>query len=247
MGYLTYTNLAKQSGVGFDTNWRLYPPPRGLNSAQELDSGRGDGWQRVAELPFSSFRKASKRVRWAFPRPISSAAKDERKCAVYNAAEAARADEGGDGEVTGSEIKGYSDQWIAPATRTEAGEWERWTDDSLGFICDMFPQIVETFLIPDVYTPGTSQDALRQSPAARYWYPTLLMNIDVKKSLGAEGREWLFVRVQAKQIKGGRYDLEVVVLDDEGDLVAISHHVCFALPASRNLGARGGAMKKGKL
>lgn len=70
------------------------------------------------------------------------------------------------------------------------------------------------------------------------WYPTLLLNLDIKKALPEEGVRWLFVRLQAKQIKNGRYDLEVLAMDTEGDLVALSHHVCFAVSAERNLAAR---------
>jgi len=39
-------------------------------------------------------------------------------------------------------------------------------------------------------------------------------------------------------VNKGRYDLEVVVCDEGGDVVCLSHHVCFALPAERNLKER---------
>lgn len=70
------------------------------------------------------------------------------------------------------------------------------------------------------------------------WYPTLLLNLDVKKALPDEGVRWMFSRVEAKKIKNGRYDLEVLLLDAEGDLVAASHHVVFAVDAARNTAAR---------
>lgn len=35
----------------------------------------------------------------------------------------------------------------------------------------------------------------KKNTSAKFWYPTLLLNIDVKKSLPEEGCEWLFVRV----------------------------------------------------
>jgi len=66
----------------------------------------------------------------------------------------------------------------------------------------------------------------------------VLLNIDFKKELPEEGVEWLFVRVQAKQIKNGRMDLEIVILDEEGDIVALSHHVALVLNAERNIAAR---------
>ena len=77
-----------------------------------------------------------------------------------------------------------------------------------------------------------------KKPSARFWYPTVLLNIDFKKPLPEEGVEWLFVRVNAKQIKNGRMDLEIVILDERGDIVALSHHVALALGAERNVAQR---------
>jgi hypothetical protein len=42
----------------------------------------------------------------------------------------------------------------------------------------------------------------------------------------------------SKLIKNGRMDLEVVILDEEGDIVALSHHIAFAVPLERNLAVR---------
>ena len=93
---------------------------------------------------------------------------------------------------------------------------------------DMFPQLVETF------------DADHgKSPLGKYWYPTLVLNMDVKKALPPEGVEFLFVRVRAKKIRNGRFDLEAVVLDEHGDVVVISHHISLILDVKRNLAKRG--------
>ncbi|OAL53363.1 hypothetical protein IQ07DRAFT_585297 [Pyrenochaeta sp. DS3sAY3a] len=114
-------------------------------------------------------------------------------------------------------------------TLSVADEWLCWSDgsnftnSSVGFVADMFPQIVERFRDP------------KQGP---FWYPTLLLNLDVKKSLPPEGVKWLQIRVEMKKVQKGRMDLEVFVHDAEGDLVALSHHVGFVLDASRNTAAR---------
>lgn len=127
------------------------------------------------------------------------------------------------------------------------GGQERWTNAGLGFVADMFPQLVETFTVPDLYAPdgsrgsggaGEQQRGKGKDAHARFWYPTLLLNLDVKKALPVEGVEWLFLRVQTKMVNKGRYDLEVVVMDETGDVVCLSHHVCFALSAERNLKER---------
>merc|ERR1712014_124972 len=54
----------------------------------------------------------------------------------------------------------------------------------------------------------------------------------------AECVKFLFVRVQSKMIKNGRYDLEIIIKDAGGDLVALSHHVVLAVSAERNTAAR---------
>ena len=73
---------------------------------------------------------------------------------------------------------------------------------------------------------------------ARFWYPTVLLNMDFKKPLPEEGVEWLFVRADTKQIKNGRMDIDIVILDEEGDIVALSHHVSLAVDSARNIAER---------
>lgn len=67
----------------------------------------------------------------------------------------------------------------------------------------------------------------------------MVLNLEIKKLLPPEGVEWLFVRVRAKVIRNGRMDLEVVVMDAEGDVVAISNHVALIMGTERNLAKRG--------
>jgi len=118
------------------------------------------------------------------------------------------------------------DEWI----RFKNGE--RFTQDSLGYVADAFPQIVESFR-------EHGQDSIPwQHRKGHLWYPTVLLNLEIKKVLPPAGVEWLFVRVRAKQIKNGRMDLEVVIMDDVGGLVALSQHVCLIVGADRNLAKR---------
>lgn len=99
--------------------------------------------------------------------------------------------------------------------------------------------MIETYLKPDVYLPGVPDgDTRKQDMKAKFWFPTLLLNLEVKKALPAEGVEWLFVRVRTKSIKNGRYDLEVIILDPDGDLVGLSSHVCLAVSTQRNMQGR---------
>jgi len=134
--------------------------------------------------------------------------------------------------------KSITDEWM----RFSNGE--RFTMESLGYVADTFPQIVEAYRDdPAVQPPNGGK-------WPSFWYPTMLLNLEIKKVLPAEGVEWLFVRVRAKQIRNGRMDLEVVIMDEEGDLVALSQHVSLVVGAERNVAGRakggGGEEKLGK-
>ena len=127
-------------------------------------------------------------------------------------------------------------------------------------MADKFPQIVENgYNAADVDAGmGGGHASSEKSPTqgandkkslaeksewAKFWYPTILLNLDVKKALPAEGVEFLFVRVRAKQIKNGRMDLDVTILDESGDLVALSTHVALVLGSERNMKRSGGKEK----
>lgn len=133
-------------------------------------------------------------------------------------------------------------------------------------MADMFPQIMETAydqedlereikkLQTDVgesprdaesCTSASSRKGSKQSQWARFWYPTVVLNLDIKKALPLEGAEWLFTRVRAKMIKNGRMDLEVVILDEGGYIVAVSSHVALIVGAERNM-SRGNDSSKGE-
>lgn len=119
----------------------------------------------------------------------------------------------------GQAMTSLCDEWI----RFESGE--KFTNESIGLVSDLWPQIIEEF-------------RRQEKSAAPFWYPTLLLNLDVKKSLPEEGVEWLFARVRAKKIKNGRQDLEVIIQDESGEIVALSHHVALVLSAERNMAKR---------
>ncbi|KAL8709109.1 MAG: hypothetical protein Q9220_006130 [cf. Caloplaca sp. 1 TL-2023] len=127
---------------------------------------------------------------------------------------------------------GMADEWI----RLKDGG--RFTQEALGYVVDQFPQIVEIY--PGTITGEGKEDCewegqKHEVPGKPNWYPTVLLNMDVKKALPEGGAEWLFVRVRAKKIQNGRMDLEVVVLDEGGDLMVVSNHVCLILSAERNV------------
>lgn len=125
------------------------------------------------------------------------------------------------------------DEWV----RLESGE--RLTGEGVGFVSDMWPQMIEGLVRRQ--QGGSEGEGEGEEKAWPWlWYPTLVLNLDIKKALPPEGVEWLHVRVVSKHIQNGRYDYEVIIFDEGGDLVALSHHVAMVLDGSRNTAARGG-------
>ena len=183
---------------------------------RRLRDGTDERWAEQTDMPFAAFRRASRRVRFWFPRG-------------------------------GQRARGSNDQWMC--LEEPRG---RFTNEALGFVADMFPQMVEGFNEEDdpylVREKGVVEKLQKDGRRwARYWYPTVTMNLDVKKALPDEGVEFLFCRTSAKMIRNGRLDLEVVVLDEGGELVAVSNHVVMVLSAGRNLAARSSGGTESKM
>ena len=210
VGYFTNSNIHTETGVSYSTNWQPQPQALPVKDFTALEAGADPDWGERHEWPFVEFRKAATKVRSWFPR-------------------------------NGQRSAACLDMWYCfrdPASR--------FTNESLGFICDTFPQILEQFVLGGLdpysvdFEKKYSQEEQKKimSHDARMWYPTLLLNLEIKKALPEEGVRWLFIRLQAKTIKNGRYDLEVLAMDAEGELVAVSNHVCFAVSSERNIAAR---------
>ncbi|KAL7954982.1 thioesterase-like superfamily domain-containing protein [Trichoderma compactum] len=108
---------------------------------------------------------------------------------------------------------------------------------SLGFVVDstaaFIPELRRSRSKDD--PPVAGGEFTRKSAL---WYPTLAMNLEVKKALPAEGERWLLVRTSVKQIYNGRFDVEVIVLDRAGDLVALSHQVAMVVNSAKNIAKR---------
>lgn len=144
---------------------------------------------------------------------------------------------------------GVLDMWICPASG------ERIRQSALPYVVDSFPFNMHAYLaapeLRDVFFPPTSTPTAKNSGSsssngveideegqasarASLWLPTVVMNLEVKTMLPDEGAEWVAVRVTAKQIKDGRFDLEVMVRDVEGEILVLSHHVALILSIERN-------------
>lgn len=144
--------------------------------------------------------------------------------------------------------RGFVEQWVR---FKPYGRVQKWDEAAVGFLVDMFPMMLETFdERPWEERRKKSQGEDKTPRVGKFWYPTVLLNVEFKKKLPAEGAQWLYSRVLTKVLKNGRMDLDIVVLDETGDVVALSNHVALIMSADRNLAKRngnGGGKKDSKI
>lgn len=128
------------------------------------------------------------------------------------------------------------DQWarFRPNGDCEA----HWTNEAVAYLTDMFPMALDGLDDVASAASGGQGQAASADKSARYWYPTVTLNIDFKKRLPPQGVEWLYSRVHTKVVRDGRTDINVVILDEQGEVVALSTQVGLVLSASRNVGQR---------
>lgn len=227
VGYITQSNITRESGISLPTNWTLSPPTAPLSSIAALRTDEDPHWALRKHHPFPNFRKAGLHVKTYLPRK---------------------------GQVKNSIV----DEWLCFSR-----DGERFTQESLGYVADMFPQIVDGGYSAAEVEAGLrgeqassqmggdggvdmEKNKAKKDQAATFWYPTILLNLDVKRALPEEGAEFLFLRVMSKQIRNGRLDLEVIILDERGDLIATSTHVALVLGSERNM-KRSGTVEQSKM
>ncbi|CAN8100753.1 unnamed protein product [Discula destructiva] len=126
---------------------------------------------------------------------------------------------------------------------------ERITQAALAYVVDSFPYNLDEFLaapeLRALLQASRKREAAGDTAQAKeikakdeqrwgMWFPTLLMNLEVKTVLPESGVEWVAVRITSKQIKDGRFDLDVVVRDVDGELIALSHQIVLIVSMERN-------------
>ena len=134
------------------------------------------------------------------------------------------------------------EEWI-----TFVDQRDRFTTESLGYVADMWPQIVDSFVNGSPYSAagmvagslklghhdGIELDEASAKRWVRYWYPTLSMNLQVHRALPPGGVDWLWQKVWATEIGNGRMDVQVIIADTEG-VVAIGYLSVMIVEQTRN-------------
>lgn len=192
-------DMQTESGLTLPTNYGLTPKPVPADTRRLVDGTEPD-WEEFnypsqVGTPFRAFSH----VRYYF-------------------------------HVRGTAHPSISDQYLTPVRHDEV-----FTDESLGSVADLWQRMIINYYST---TQWGTREAARQG--ARIWeqfesgepgeyvpyaFPTLSMNLEFKKLLPSEGVKWLFLRARARQIKNGRMDTEVTILDENMELVVLSHQI----------------------
>ena len=208
-GYVTMSDLASESGLTLPTEYKLHPPAVPADLDMLTRTGGDENYSLLRHELLPTLGRAHNHLKMHLLRPEKKAGRP----------------------------KSVVDQWVRFYPNQQDGKW---TNDALGFVVDIFPQIVNRYVTPHFEEPGdrnadVGHEVIARDAQVKYWYPTLSLSLDVKKLLPPEGVEWLYVRVHAKAILNGRFDLNVEVFDADGGLVALSNHATLVMDVSRNL------------
>lgn len=219
LGYATLANLRAMSGITLETGWQVSPAaalPSPVPDFDALNASKGGDrfWEEQVTPPGKMLRSLHN---WRFFLPRG-----------------------------GTIEPGVVDMWVCRSNR------EPVTQAGLAYLVDSFPYNVHMWLM----SPGLR--ALLQTPRegggervknahkknderAGLWFPTVVMNLEVKTAMPEEGLDWFAVRVQSKLIKDGKFDTDVMVRDKNGEVLALSQSVSMIVSMERNTARKGSA------
>lgn len=147
-----------------------------------------------------------------------------------------------------------ADQWIRPGWKDEGlPNGAVWTDDLIHCAVDNSLPIINDLLAPEnpnydkVVKAGLSQrqaraegrsdefigEGLSETEIVQWIGSTLSMSTEIIKPLPEEGVKWLFMRCATKHISNNRMDLEIILMDEHEDLIAVSNHVIQIIPQAQ--------------
>ena len=145
------------------------------------------------------------------------------------------------------------DQWVTPGWQDSCSEAGAvWTNETIHFILDnCLPNLNDLIderktgsLHQKIVNAGLAQrkarsekkddkiwgEGLGESDVFPWINSTITIGTEIKRLLPEEGAKWLFMRVTTKSILNDRMDYEIVMMDREMNLIALSHQVAQIIP-----------------
>jgi hypothetical protein len=180
VAFVSHTNLLRANGITLDGRhtWPDIVSSPSVDLAQLERAGEDENWVplRLSEKT-REFAKAVSHVQIYVPR------------SRYQ-------------QIPPSASRRAVDEWLR---FTPQGAPETFVNDSLGYVADKFPLLLESFM------PEGNKEELQ------FWTATLSLSLEVKKLLPSplshKSAEWLFLRAESKSVQNGRMDIEMTILD----------------------------------
>lgn len=142
--------------------------------------------------------------------------------------------------------RSITQQWLGLSNPAE-----RWKTDMLPIACDMYVPALENFYEgSDRSIQAFARQSVEFAAAVKRrdereegadgtepvhraseewkpprWYTTVNMSVDVKRALPEEGVDWLFTRMKTNEVVDGRLDVQAMIFDEQGRLVALASYV----------------------
>ncbi|KAI5866032.1 thioesterase family protein [Durotheca rogersii] len=133
---------------------------------------------------------------------------------------------------------GVLDMWV------RAASGERVTRAALAYVVDSFPYNLHAFLAaPEARARLAPPRDRADRERASLWFPTVVLDLQTAAALPDDGVDWLAVRVTSKLIKDGKFDLDVLVRDVHGEIIASSRQIALIVSSERNTGERAPSAK----
>ena len=117
------------------------------------------------------------------------------------------------------------------------GKEGRWTNASVPYLIDLFPITLarmEVMANAEVRREDTAAGR-NTNESTPFWFPTLALQADYRKELPEEGVEWLYSQVVLRTLEKGRTIIDVTMMDEAGDSVAVAVQTGLVMAGARNL------------
>lgn len=223
LAYATQTNLAKATGLSMPTGYSVT-----------------DAASRPAKPDLDALLKAGRDKVWTespTPKGMEKIMSSQQNWRMFI-------------PKRGPLSPGFLDMWMCTSTG------EPLTQSMLPYIVDTFPYNMHIFLASPEYlrimatmaNPPKDEDEetkktraiikKQQEDRSGMWLPTVVMNLETRNRLPEKGVKWLNMRGTSKQIKDGNFDMEIVIRDEDGQLIAVSQHTAMILSMDRNMGKK---------
>lgn len=246
VGYITMSDPVSEVGHSYPSSWQLRPPrapepgpPKVVITLDDVKLAPQDNTNDAEDSAATTSEKNPPKWRQTGPTKWSKFRTVEKQCITFS-------------PTNEYKSAGALDQWARLRTvssTTGKKEHGRWTNDTLGFLSDWLPVGLEEIGIKALESAqsksslsssssSSSASASKKPEVPPFWFPTVALNVDFKKSLPAEGVEWIYSRVVIKSVQNGRMDIEAILMDEQGDIVALCSHVGLVVDIARNTSGR---------